>query len=180
MSTEIQAKIAALVDTATQDAYREGYAHGRRDVLSGIVHAAKAQLIDSGNTTSIGTSDRSSSAATVASLPRSRAMSSKGDSKTPRARRGTVRELVREFVMANPGSKETHFAALHPEVKRSSYFMAYQSLEKEGFIRRDGLYFFPASMQWFPETEPVPTINVDNDVSFGPPAPEQQHDQAAA
>lgn len=121
---------------AADAVYRAGYNAGFQAAFAQIMQAAQAGL---GTATEPSRNHMPLLQASQTHLPQT----SSGQS--GRAARGSVKNIVRDFVLAAPGPVTEHeLGKLHPEINRSSRYMAFRNLASEGVIAKRGDAWVPA------------------------------------
>lgn len=121
----------------TADAvYRAGYNAGFQAAFAQIMQAAKAGL---GSATEQSLSGIPPLQNSQSQLPQMNA------AQPARAARGSVKNIVRNFVLSASGPVTEHqLGTLHPEINRSSRYMAFRNLASEGVIAKRGDAWVPA------------------------------------
>ena len=121
---------------AADAAYRAGYHAGYQAAVAQIIQTAQAGMSD--------VIEPPQSAA-LPLLPPKPGQPPVGATRLGRATPGAVKKLVRNFVLSASGPvTERQLGELHPEVNRSSRYMAFRNLAKEGVIARRGDAWVPA------------------------------------
>lgn len=129
-----------LAVKAADDAYQAGFAAGCKVGVSQILQAAQAALAG------LGAAAPSAVIAFDAPQVAHPSLRSTMSVQPGRALPGSVKQLVRQFVLSAPGPvTERQLGSLHPEINRSSRYMAFRNLASDGVIAKQGDAWVPAS-----------------------------------
>jgi hypothetical protein len=126
---------------AVEAAYKAGYAAGHQAAMTQIMQAVQVNMPAAPEIARVGLFS-------IHAEPQRTPNLLQPALATGRAPPGYVKKLVRDFVLNASGPVTEHkLGELHPQVNRSSRYMAFRSLESEGVIVKQDGAWVPAAIK---------------------------------